>query len=76
MSAERERPLMLGPVQEFNKKFLEADLPGYVNSLKTKLDEEAAKSSPAEGLARLRGEIRGGSVFSGAEKKRAVCGGQ
>jgi cyclase len=54
ISQERERRIMLGPSQDFNKNFLEQDLPGYVESLKTKLAGEQAKTPAPEGLAKMK----------------------
>lgn len=54
ISQERERRIMLGPSQDFNKNFLERDLPGYVDSLRKKLAEEESKTPAPEGLAKLK----------------------
>ena len=54
ISQERERRIMLGPSQEFNKHFLEEDLPGYVGSLKKKLAEEEAKTPAPADLEKLK----------------------
>jgi len=51
---ERERRIMLGPSQDFNKNFLQQDLPGYVESLKKKLADEEVKTPAPEGLAKLK----------------------
>ncbi len=70
IAQERERPIMLGPSQEFNKKFLERDLPGYVDSLKKKVAEEEAKTPAPEGLARLKATYEVDRFF--LEQKRNV----
>jgi len=54
ISQERERRIMLGPSQDFNKHFLEEDLPGYVESLKKKLAEEEAKTPAPVDLEKLK----------------------
>lgn len=54
IAQERERRIMLGPSQEFNKNFLERDLPGYVESLRKKVGEEEAKTPVPEGLAKVK----------------------
>jgi glyoxylase-like metal-dependent hydrolase (beta-lactamase superfamily II) len=54
ISQERERQIMLGPSQDFNKHFLEEDLPGYVDSLKKKLAEEEAKTPAPANLEKLK----------------------
>jgi len=54
ISQERERRLMAGPSQEFNKRFLEQDLPGYVGSLGKKVEEESGKTPAPADLAKLR----------------------
>jgi glyoxylase-like metal-dependent hydrolase (beta-lactamase superfamily II) len=54
IAQERERRIMLGASQDFNRNFLEQDLPGYVESLKKKLAEEEAKTPAPEGLAKLK----------------------
>jgi glyoxylase-like metal-dependent hydrolase (beta-lactamase superfamily II) len=54
ISQERERRIMLGPSQEFNKAFLERDLPEYLESLKKKIAEDETKNPASEDLAKLK----------------------
>jgi len=68
ISHERERPIMLGPSQEFNKAFLERDLPGYVESVKKEVVEEEAKPLVPAGLAALKSRYEADRFF--LEQKR------
>jgi glyoxylase-like metal-dependent hydrolase (beta-lactamase superfamily II) len=68
VAQERERRLMLGPCQEFNRKFLEQDLPGYLSSLKRKIAEEETKVPLPESLAKLTATYEVDNFF--LEQKR------
>jgi glyoxylase-like metal-dependent hydrolase (beta-lactamase superfamily II) len=70
ISQERERRIMLGPAQEFNKNFLERDLPEYVESQKKKLAGEEVKTPVPEGLARLKAAYEVDQFF--LDQKRRV----
>lgn len=70
ISQERERRIMLGPSQDFNRKFLDQDLPDYVASLKRKLAEEEAKSPASADLERLRARTAVDKFF--LDQKKAV----
>jgi cyclase len=70
ISHERERRLMKGPSQEFNKNFLDRDLPGYVESLKRKVDEEEGKTPVAADLQSLKARFEVDRFF--LEQKRNV----
>ena len=70
ISQERERRIMQGPAQEFNKNFLERDLPEYVESQKKKLAEEEVKTRAPEGLARLKAAYEVDQFF--LDQKRRV----
>ena len=68
ISQERERKIMLGPSQEFNRAFLKRDLPAYVSSLKEKVSEEEAKMPAPEDLPRLKARYEVDAFF--LEQKR------
>jgi cyclase len=70
ISQERERRIMLGPSQEFNRHFLEEDLPGYVRSLKKTLDEGEAKTPAPADLEKLKNLYAVDSFFV-EQKSRA-----
>src|SRR5215470_2309837 len=70
ISQERERRIMLGPVQEFNKSFLERDLPGYVEALKKKIAEEQVKTPAPEELGKLKARYEVDRFF--LEQKKNV----
>ena len=61
---------MLGPVQEFNKSFLERDLPGYVEALKKKIAEEQVKTPAPEELGKLKARYEVDRFF--LEQKKNV----
>ena len=70
ISQERDRRIMLGPSQEFNRAFLERDLPAYVGSLKKKLAEEEGKSPAPVDLERLKARVAVDEFF--LEQKKNV----
>ena len=70
ISQERERPIMLGSSQDFNKNFLQRDLPGYVEALKKEISEAEEKTPASEGLTKLKARYEADAFF--LEQKKNV----
>ncbi len=60
---QKTREMMMGPAIEFNRQFIEKDLPGYVQSIEKRVATMEAANPPSPDLPKLKKLLEADSFF-------------